>query len=130
MDLTPIIEHLESEGLGTPGKTLFAHFMPKDATNAIMVRLPMRGVEVDPNLPGYFKTTLTAIVRCTEFVAGATKAQEMMRALTVYDEAVGDIYVKQMYPCTLPTPYPLSDGNQYEIQVNIELVFVGEAYGR
>lgn len=130
MDLTPIIEHLESEGLGTPGKTLFAHFMPHEATDAIMVRLPLRGVDVDPNLPGYFKTRLTAIVRSTEFVAGAAKAQEMMRALTVYDQQVGDIYVKRMYPCSLPTPYPLSDGNLYEIQVNVDIVFVGEAYGR
>lgn len=130
MDLIPIIERLEEQGLGTPGKTLFANFMPKDATDAILVRLPLRGVKVDPDLPGYYKTQLTAIVRCTEFGAGTVKAYDMMKALTVFNEQVGDIQIKQMYPCSLPTPYPLSDGNLYEIQVLIDLVYVGDSYGR
>lgn len=130
MDLMPIIEHLESEGVGTVGETLFANFMPKDATNAVMIRLPLRGVEVDPNLPGYYKSRLTMVVRATEFVSGTEKAYEAMRAVTLFDTDLGEMYVKQMYPCSLPTPYPLSDGNLYEIQVSVDIVFVGPEYGR
>lgn len=130
MDLTPIANKLENEGLGTPGTDLFVNFMPMEAADAVLLRSPLSGTEIDPNLPGYYRCYFTAIVRTRDFVQGQEKMREIMRVLTIYDEDVDDIFVKRMYPKTLPVYFPISDGNFYEIQVTFDLVFVGTEYGR
>lgn len=130
MDFLPIIQYLEDEDLGKAGTTLFANFMPVGVTDGVMFRLPLAGVKVDPNLPGYYKVEVTMVVRATNFSDGQEKAKTLMTALTMYDKDLDGLYIKRMYPCTLPISFPLSDGNLYEIQVKMDVVFLGEAYGR
>jgi hypothetical protein len=129
MDLMPIANKLEFEGLGVQGKTLFINFMPMEAKTAIMLRTPLSGVEIDHELPGYFKTHFIVVARAPEYVAALDLMKSVMTALTLYDEDVDTINVKYMRPATLPVSFPVSDGNFYEVQVRFDTAFTGGHYG-
>jgi hypothetical protein len=129
MDLMPIANKLEFEGLGTQGKTLFVNFMPMEAKTAIMLRSPLSGARIDHELPGYFKSPFMVVVRSPEYTAALAKMQEVMLALTLYNEELDGMSVKHMYPVSLPISFPVSDGNFYEVQVNFETAFSGAKYG-
>lgn len=129
MNLMPIANKLEFEGLGVQGKTLFVNFMPMEAKTAIMLRSPLSGVQIDHELPGYYKCQFMAIVRSPEYTTALARMQEVMLMLTIYNEELDDISVKHMYPVTLPISFPVSEGNFYEVQVNFEIAYSGAGYG-
>lgn len=130
MDLLPIANKLEYEGLGIPGKTLFVNFMPDECKEGILLRSPLIGTEVDPNLPGYYKTYFSAIVRTNRYASGLDLMKSVMLALTLYNQDLDDISIKRCYPANLPATFPISEGNLFEIQVHFDIVYCGEAYGR
>jgi hypothetical protein len=129
MDLMPIANKLEFESLGVQGKTLFINFMPMEAKTAIMLRSPLSGVDIDHELPGYFKSGFMVIVRSPEYTTALAKMQEVMLALTLYNEELDGMSVKCMYPTSLPISFPVSEGNFYEVQVNFFIAFSGAKYG-
>jgi hypothetical protein len=131
MDLTPIANKLEFEGLGTQGSTLFINYMPMECRQGILLRTPLVGTHVDPQLPGYFKSEVIVVVRTpqSKYEEGLALTKEAMRALTMYDTELDDISVKRMYPHKLPVTFPVTEGNFFEILVRFDIVFCGEAYG-
>lgn len=129
MNLIPITNRLEAEGLGTPGSTLFINFMPFECKQGILLRTPLTGTRIDHELPGYFKCEVMVITRAPEYTAALSLMQEVMSALTIYEEQMDDIYMKYIRPETLPVSFPVSDGQFYEVQVRFEVVYVGERYG-
>lgn len=129
MDLMPIANKLEFEGLGVQGKTLFINFMPMEAKTAIMLRSPLSGVSIDHELPGYFKSPFMVVVRSPEYTKALDLMREVMLALTLYNEELDGMSVKHMYPTSLPISFPVSDGNFYEVQVNFHTAFSGAKYG-
>ena len=130
MDLMPIANKLEFEGLGVQGKSLFINFMPMEAKTAIMLRTPLSGVDIDHELPGYFKTHFIAVTRAPEYVAALDLMKAVMLTLTVYDQDLDSINIKYMRPGTLPVSFPVSEGNFYEVQVRFDIAYTtGAPYG-
>lgn len=129
MDLMPIANKLEFEGLGVQGRTLFINFMPMESKTAIMLRTPLSGVGIDHELPGYFKTHFVAVTRAPEYVAALDLMKSVMTALTVNEQDLDTINVKYMRPATLPVSFPVSDGNFYEVQVRFDIAYTGARYG-
>ncbi len=129
MDLMPIANRLEFEGLGVQGKSLFISFMPMEAKTAIMLRAPLTGVEINHELPGYFKTHFVVVTRAPEYVAALDAMNAVMNALTLYDAELDTINVKYLRPATLPASFPVSDGNFYEVQVRFDIAYTGVRYG-
>lgn len=130
MDLMPIANKLEFEGLGVQGSTLFVNFMPDECKEGVLLRSPLIGTRIDPNLPGYYKSEFAAIVRCTRYEQGLALMQDAMKALTLFETEQDDILIKRCYPRNLPATFPISDGNYFEIQVVFEIVYCGATYGR
>lgn len=129
MDLVPIANKLQSEGLGIQGKTLFINFMPMEAKTAIMLRTPLAGTIIDYELPGYFKTSFIVVSRAPEYVAALNLMKSAMRVLTLDNVDLEQINVKFMRPATLPVPFPVSDGNFYEVQIRFDIAFTGNRFG-
>lgn len=129
MDLMPIANKLEFEGLGVQGKSLFINFMPMEAKKAIMLRSPLTGVDIDHELPGYFRSPFMVVVRSPEYTSALELMREVMLALTIYNQDLDGMSVKHMYPTTLPISFPVSDGNFYEVQVNFHTAFSSTKYG-
>lgn len=131
MDLMPLANKLELEGLGTQGSTLFINYMPMECRQGILLRSPLTGTPIDNYLPGYYKASFTVVVRTpnVKYDEGLALMEQVMRTLTLFDTELDDITVKQMYPTNLPATYPVTEGNFFEIRVNFDLVFNGVAYG-
>jgi hypothetical protein len=129
MDLLPIANKLEYEGLGIAGKTLFVNFMPTECKEGLLLRSPLAGSKVNFELPGYYKTEFALIARSHQFANAKTMIEEAMPILCFAEEQVEDIYVKYVRPRTLPVAFPVSDGNYYEVQAIFEVVYVGKTYG-
>lgn len=125
MDLIPVANRLEFASLGEMGKTIFVHFMPIDVTEGILLRNPFSGTQIDYELPGYFKTQFTVIVRVpsSKIENGIALMNDVMAALTFYDEQVEGMTVKYFRPCHKPLTYQVSDGGYVEMMVRIDAVF-------
>lgn len=131
MDLMPIANKLEYEGLGTQGSSLFINYMPSECRQGILLRSPLIGTNIDTYLPGFYKAEFIAVVRTpqSKYDEGLALMKDAMKALTMFDTELDDILVKQMYPANLPATYPVTEGNFFEIRVTFEVVYVGESYG-
>ena len=129
MDLMPIANKLEFEGLGVQGSTLFINFMPDECKEGILLRSPLIGTKIDPNLPGYYKTEFMVVVRTPRYESGLGIIKDAMTALTLFATDIDDIHIKGCYPRNLPATFPVSDGNYFELQVVFEVVYCGTAYG-
>lgn len=127
MNLMPLADRLEAAGLGTKGVDLFLNAMPSDATSAIMMRPPLRGTEIDYELPGFYKPEFQLIVRSPSYEAGLAFTNQVVAALTILQrETVGNLHFNYCRPRTEPVAFPLSDGNLLEFNVNFDACYVKE----
>lgn len=123
MNLLPIIEHLESEGLGVQAKTLFINQMPAEAPTGILLRNTLQGTHIDYELPGYFKGKFQLIIRANSYSVGDELITSAIAALTLSNVTLGDMTFKYMRPQTLPVVFPISKGNLLEFATVIDAVF-------
>lgn len=126
-----LVKKIEDAGLGQQGQSLFVGTIPDSVTSAIMIKPPLSGVRVDPNLPDYFKPSIQLIVRDGDVSAGDAKAQALLDCLTISGEESypataerGGVQLKLFFPDTLPIRYPRLDGNSYEWSLNFNTAFV------
>lgn len=122
---------LEDAGLGVIGETIFIHHMPDACAEGVLIRLPLIGIPIDHELPGYIKGRVQVIVRATAQSAGDALASEVMKALTIYateylDPETGVFAMKINYlrADTLPIVYPRSVGNLKEWSINFDCCHV------
>jgi hypothetical protein len=128
MDMMPIANKLELEGLGVQASTLFINLMPMECKEGILLRSPLSGTRVDHELPGYYRTSFMVIVRGHDYASASVLMEACMRALTLYETDLDDISVKYMRPHTLPVTFPVSIGNFYEIKVEFEVAYNGASF--
>lgn len=128
MRLTVFAKHLVDEGIGTIGVDIFVDFMPANCEQGVLLRLPLQGVEIDSELPGYFNSRLQAIVRAPNFTAGETISAAVMSALTMEERTVlnddadqPSILVNQMLPEHKPVSFPRSESGGIEWSMNFTI---------
>lgn len=125
MNLLPIADHLESAGLGKQSKTIFISQIPMECPNGILLRSPLAGTKINHELPGYFKTTFSAIVRSNSYATGEQLIESVSAAVTMAETQLGDtMYVRYIRPLTLPVVFPISKGSLLEFAVTFEIVFI------
>ena len=127
MNLAPLIDHLESAGVGTPAQTLFVNMLPAEGNKGVLLRAPMAGTPINHEITGYFKSKFQVIARARHDEEGADLIAAVTKALTMYDTQLGPMFVKYMRPTTLPAVFPLSKGNLLEFNVYFEACFCQEA---
>ncbi|WKZ86341.1 minor capsid protein [Ralstonia pickettii] len=124
MNLMPLIDRLESEGVGTPAKTLFVNMLPAEATKAILLRNKLAGTPINHEIPGYFnKVPFQVIARARHDQEGEDLINAATKALTLSEVQLGNMWIKYMRPKTLPVIFPLSKGNLLEFNVEFECCF-------
>lgn len=123
MNLMPLAEKLESDGLGVMAETIFINMIPVEAPQGILLRNNLRGTEIDYELPGYYKTDFQVIVRAPNYPAGDALIAEVCNALTLVEQQLGPLYLKFMRPKTKPVVFPLSAGNLLEFSVEFSVAY-------
>lgn len=129
MDMLPIADRLEAQGVGIQGKTIFINLMPIECTEGILLRSPLAGTRVDAELPSFYRSSFSVIVRGYDYEAAHSLMKDAMQALTFLDTEVDDIFIKYVRPATLPIVFPVSVANFYEIKVEFEICYIGSQYG-
>lgn len=124
MNLMPLAEKLEADGLGVMAETIFINMIPVEAPQGILLRNNLRGTEIDYELPGYHKTDFQVIVRAASYPAGDSLIVDVCHALTIVERQLGPLYFKFMRPKTKPVVFPLSAGNLLEFSVEFSVVYV------
>jgi hypothetical protein len=120
MRLDLLAQLLQDAGVGTIGEDIFVHRMDADTVRGVLLREPLDGVPVDANIPDYFKHNIQVIVREVDQAAGDALATRTRKALTFYNREFLDnanvlqMKVNQLYPRTLPRPYPRLQGDGIE----------------
>jgi hypothetical protein len=126
MNLDVIMKIISDAGLGVEGSTLFQHRMPAEKKTGILLRNPLDGIPINPELPDYVRGKLQVIVRNSDQGKGDQLSNKIMKLLTIYNKDYSDadghllVSIKQMYPSTLPVVYPRSDGNGIEWSINFD----------
>lgn len=130
MRIDLLADLLAAAKIGTPGKDLFEDEMPADARAGVLLRLPLLGVPINWELPGYYKGQVQAIVRAQKVATGDAMAAKVGAALTLFERSFTDdqgaevMFVNYLRPRTLPIIYPRSDGNGKEWSINLDACYV------
>lgn len=130
MKLEAVADKLVSAGLGlVVGKNLFVHHIPADATPGVMLRFYFGGTDIDPELPGYRKTSFQMIVRDSNYARGMNLAKSISTVLNSDTTPAalsipGITQVNYIRPRSEPFVYPLSAGSQWEFLVTFNACYV------
>ncbi|WP_297478392.1 minor capsid protein [Ferrovum sp.] len=124
MNLMPLADLLQQNGLGIQGQTIFINQMPVETPLAVMLRTPLSGTKVNYELPGYYKTNFQLIARADGFENGKALSDSVTAALTLVETQVETMYFKYCRPMTLGIPFPVSKGNLIEISTMFECIFI------
>lgn len=130
MRIDLIADYLEAQDLGLPGVNIFEEEMPASTKVGILLKLPLQGIPVDHELPGYFRGQLQAIVRAQKVDTGDRLAHAVSTALTLVNQPFAGedgaeaMFVNYLRPRTLPIVYPRSDGNGKEWSINMDASYL------
>lgn len=120
MNLESIADYLEAEGYGTIGVDIFAYRMPEGATEGVLFTLPLVGVMIDHNMPGYYKSNFMMVVRAARIDTGIARAEALSDALTLYDTTLTNVRVNHIRPRFEPVVFPSSQGDNFEVSVGFD----------
>lgn len=123
MNLMPMIDLLQANGVGAAGTDLFLNMMPATVNRATMLRESLTGTEINHELPGYFKTEFQVIIRSPDYIDGLNLINEVIDVLTLDNEVVEDMYFRYCRPKTQPVSFPISDGALIEYTVKMCVCF-------
>lgn len=129
MNLMPLMNRLESLGLGTRGNDLFLNVLPADATQGTVLRDSLSGTPINYEMPGYFKATFAVVVRIplADYQSGLDRMKTLTNALTLQNLQVENQFFKFVRPRTQPVTYPLANGAVLEISTRFDANFLEQA---
>jgi minor capsid protein len=130
MKLEYLAQVLQDAGLGTIGTDIFVDYMPAEVTKGVVLKNPLAGTPVDPNLPDYYRTRLQAIVRAPTRDVGNELSDRVGKALKMFNRKFYDLngklamQINHIYPAQLPIVYPYTPGNVIEWSLNFVTSYV------
>lgn len=130
MNVMPLVDLLENNGVAVKGVSLFVNMLPAEAQLAVLLRSPLAGTKINYELPGYFPNAkFTVVVRtpAAQYQAGLDLLAAATDTLTMSDTQVENQFFNYCRPSTLPVTFPLSKGNLLETSVQFEANFVVSA---
>ncbi len=123
MNLIDLAAYLETNGLGIQGKSIFVNQMPVECQSGLMLRSPLKGTQIDYELPGFYKGSFQLTVRAPNYAVGSLNIANITAALTLKNTVIGSYSYNYIRPTNLPVVFPLSKGNLLELSVDFEVCF-------
>lgn len=123
MNLTPLVNLLEAANLGVKGKTLFDRMLPAECQQGVLLRSPLAGTKINPELPGFYQPDFQVIVRSVGYDDGEALMTQVMDALTFGERVVDTQTFQYCRPLMLPVAFPLSRGNLVEHTVQFRCAY-------
>ena len=98
MNLLQLADELETAGVGIKGETIFIHNMPSTCKTGVMLRGKFTGTKIDHELPGFYKTDVSLIVRTGNYATGEALMNEAVAALTLAEKDLSEYYIRYCRP--------------------------------
>lgn len=121
---------IQDAGLGVPGQSLFRSYMPSNTGVAVMTRVPLEGLSIDPLMPGRYKGRIQVITRHSDPVAGYKLATDVADVLQVqgFEEHPatadrGAATISLFIGETLPIEFPRLESDMIEWSQHFNVVF-------
>ena len=126
MNLIPIANLLQSDGLGISGTTLFVDMMPSETTQGILLRNILTGSKINYELPNFYQTQFQLIIRTPSghYDQGEALINATVAALTISAKPIESTFYNYLRPHTDPVVFPISKGNLLEFSVMMDCCFV------
>jgi hypothetical protein len=130
MRLDLIAKLIADGGYGTLGTDIFINRMTADCRRGLMIRLPLDGIPIDPDLPNYYKGDMQLIVRAETQAAGDALSANLQKLLTIYNRTLLNtdssfaMKINHMIPRTLPRCYPTLEGDGIEWSTDFNVNYV------
>lgn len=115
-----IVDLIQANGLGQPGKDLFRGYMPAEVETGTVV-LARVAIEEDP-YSGIKKGTFQVVTRAATGDLAYDKAAAIKKLLRLEGVDLSGVSFKFILPRHEPLVFPRSDGGQYEASVNYQFV--------
>lgn len=125
MWLADMASFMRTLNVATIGDKVFVQTIPVETLPAAMVVVPLTGVNVDEELPGYHEGSFQIIVRAKNPSQAYTLAKAFSDGLTLRNtEVTANTYITRLQPRHLPVVYPRSTADQFEASVNFDMNIV------
>lgn len=130
MKLEFLAQVLVDADIGTLGTDIFVHYMPGECRRGVLLKNPLAGTNVDPGLPGYYRTKMQAIVRAETQADGEDLAKKVGKALKMFNRKFLNVdgslamQVNHIYPAQQPIVYPYTPGQTIEWSLNYHTSYV------
>ncbi|MBA8881727.1 minor capsid protein [Phyllobacterium myrsinacearum] len=129
-----LIAKIEAAGLAAAGNDMFINDFPAEVDTGVMLKSPLAGIAIDPNLPGYYTPNLQIIVRHKDPVEGEKLAAKLNHILYVeaperYEQTAerGAVQINIFRARSLPIRYPRQEGGSIEWSLNYSTSFTIQA---
>lgn len=127
MNLSLLSAHLRNNNV----ETVYVYAMSEECKTGVLLKLPLNGIPIDHELPGYHRGQIQAIVRAPKQAEGDALARKVQKLLT-FERPVSlpaggpeEVRINFMRPLSLPIRYPRSDdGTSIEWSINFDCCFV------
>lgn len=127
MRLDAVAQHLEEEGVGIVGKTIFINFIPADL-EGILLRDNFGGMRYDHELPGYFKGSFMLISRARGYEKSKALSDAAIEALkAATNKEVDTVTFRYMRPRSKPFAYAPSPGQNNEFHTTVDTLYIDTA---
>ena len=97
--------------------------MPADVTVGTLLIEPLRGLQINHELIGYHDHRYELVHRNTDYDEGFSVCAQLIDALTVAGEKVGDFEIQYLRAAHWPVPYPINDGDLIEFSIAFDANF-------
>lgn len=123
MNLQPILEHLQAQGLGEIGKTLFRHKMPHEVPAGLLLA-SQTPIQIHPYLEAVRKGSFQVIARGATEDEVEQRLNQVSEILSVQGLVLGGMRFFYIRPEHEPLIFPRSESDFVEASVDFAFVYV------
>jgi hypothetical protein len=132
MLVEPIMNRLESAGLGTIGQSIFGHYMPAEVRSGILVLSSLAGNSISYETPGFrMDDRFQVIVRDTTAQNAMDVGRSVRDALVATERfvmpsgvaGVPNMLVSYIRPISDPILFPRAQSGLFECSLNSEITY-------
>lgn len=119
--LVEVANHLEAEGLGVVGETIFVNEMPDTCDEGVLIFSTGEGFKQHTNIGRYYRGAATFAVRSRTASAGNSLSQQVFDSMSFEGKQLGACRVAVSKPEALPQSFGRNEGGHIEWLLSFEL---------